>query len=317
MKDFLFLPSNRQGICRLVGIPAPHFQTDPLLMFRTIQTAAQAVYDLAPETKSAITEQAGLLASLPPEQLRTELEKLLLIPEREKAFRLMAETGMLRVILPEADAMRGVTQPVQFHPEGDVFEHTMLMLSHIACPTPALVWSVLLHDIAKPVTRTEKDGIPHFYGHEAVGAGMAQTILERLKAPEALTLSVTEAVRNHMRFAHVDKMRPAKWRRIASAPNFPLELELHRIDCISCHGLLTNYYLMLDRLKLLKTEKKAKALPPPLLTGSDLIRLGMKPGPAMGILLRELMEKQLQNEISTRPEAEHFARQEIYRIGQM
>ncbi len=301
----------KRGILRTVGNPVRRFQEDHLRILRAIRFSSRLGYELEDSTKQAIRQFAATAALVSQERIRDELEKMLLHSSREKAFRLMAETGLLKVILPEADAMRGVAQPEQFHPEGDVFEHTMLMLSHIAYPSPALVWSVLLHDVAKPVTRTEKDGIPHFYGHEAAGADMAKEILKRLRLPNTVIDSVEQAVRNHMRFAHIDKMRPAKWRRIAADPNFPLELELHRIDCISCHGFLDNYHLMLDRLRQLEQEAKTNALPPPFLTGKDLIGMGMKPGPEMGILLQEIMDRQLENEIKTKEDAVRFAKQRL------
>ncbi len=301
----------KRGILRTVGDPVQRFREDHLRMLRAIRFSARLGCETDPAAKQAILDLKELAATVSAERIREELEKMLLHRTRETAFRMMAETGLLHVVLPEIDAMRGVTQPEQFHPEGDVFEHTMLMLSHIAYPAPAICWSVLLHDVGKPVTRTEKDGIPHFYGHESVGADMTEQIMRRLRHPAHLVDSVTLAVRNHMRFSHVDKMRPAKWRRIVADPNFPVELELHRIDCISCHGLLDNYFLMIDRLRKLELEKKTHALPPPLLSGRDLIQLGMKPGPAMGILLHEIMDRQLENEITEKEDALRFARERL------
>ncbi len=301
----------KRGVLRTVGDPVQRFREDHLRMLRAVRFSARLGYELEPATRQAIMDLAENVASVSPERIREELEKMLLHRSRETAFRMLSETGLLRVVLPEIDVMRGVTQPEQFHPEGDVFEHTMLMLSHIAYPTPALCWSVLLHDVGKPVTRTVKDGIPHFYGHEAVGADMTEEIMKRLRHPRHLIDSVTQAVRNHMRFAHVDKMRPAKWRRLVADPNFPVELELHRIDCISCHSLLGNYFLMLDRLHELEQDKKTNALPPPLLTGRDLIQLGMKPSPAMGVLLREVMDRQLENEITDKEDALRFVRRRM------
>ena len=302
----------KHGILRTVGDPELRFREDHLRMLRAVRFAARLGYKTEGETLRALSLLAPLVKSVSPERIREELEKMLLHTSREQAFRLLAETGLLRQVLPEIDDLRGVTQPVQFHPEGDVFEHTMLMLSHIAVPSPALVWAVLLHDVGKPATRSVKDGIPHFYGHEAVGADMAEVILKRLHHSNAVIESVVPAVRNHMRFAHIDKMKAAKWKRIAADKNFPVELELHRIDCISCHALMGNYLLMLDRLAQLEREAKDTALPPPLLNGGDLIRLGMKPGPAMGILLHEITDLQLENELRTKEEALAFARAKLF-----
>lgn len=301
----------KKGILRTVGDPERRFREDHLRMMRAVRFAARLGCEPECETERAISLLAPLVRSVSAERIRDELEKMLLHPSREKAFRMMARTGLLKEVLPEIDIMQGVTQPEAFHPEGDVFEHTMLMLSHIAVPGPEIVWSVLLHDVGKPCTRTIKDGIPHFYGHEAVGADMAENILKRLRLPNNMIESVVQAVRNHMRFAHIDKMRPAKWKRIAADKNFPVELELHRIDCISCHAFLDNYVLMLDRLRQLEHEAKNTALPPPLVNGSDLIGIGMKPGPAMGILLQEIMDLQLENELKTKEDALQFARNRI------
>lgn len=303
----------KKGILRTVGDPVQRFSEDHLRMLRAIRFAARMNCEIHPDTWQAIIQLADQVATVSRERISNELEKMLLHRSRERAFRLLADCGLLRVVLPEIDVMRGVTQPEKFHPEGDVFEHTMLMLSHIAVPTPELVWSVLLHDVAKPVTRTVKeDGIPHFYGHEAVGADMAEEILKRLRLPGAVIDSVVPAVRNHMRFARVDEMKPAKWKRIIADPNFHVELELHRIDCISCHGLLDNYLLMLDRMREMELEARTTALPPPFLNGKDLIALGMKPGIAMGILLREIMDLQLENQLTSREEALAFARRKLY-----
>lgn len=301
----------RKGIIRTVGDPERRFAEDRLRMLRAIRFTARLGFELDTETKQVICAQAPAVTQVSPERIRDELGKMLLHPSRDRAFRMLAETGLLKAVLPEADAMRGVTQPEKFHPEGDVFEHTMLMLTHIAVPSPALLWSVLLHDAAKPLTRTVKDGIPHFYGHENIGADLAGKILKRLRLPNAVIDSVVPAVRNHMRFAAIDKMRESKWKRIAADPNFPLELELHRIDCISSHGLLGNYLLMLDRVRNLEEEEKTRDLPPPLLNGNDLITLGMKPGPAIGKILREITDLQLENELTSKEEALEFVRRGI------
>lgn len=300
----------RKGVLRTVGNAEQRFLEDHLRMLRAVRFAARLNCAVDPELFAAVRKLAGKIVSVSPERIRTELEKMLLHRSREKAFRLLAETGLLREVLPEVDALRGVTQPPAFHPEGDVFEHTMLMLTHIAWPTPALVWSVLLHDIAKPLTRTVKDGIPHFYGHESEGAPLAEAILKRLRLPNSVIDSVVPAVRNHMRFAHIDLMRPARWKRIAADPNFPLELELHRIDCISSNGLLGNYFLMLERLRQMEKESSA-ALPPPLVTGRDLIALGMRPGVALGNLLREISDRQLEDELTTKADALKFASERL------
>ncbi len=304
------LDDMRIGLLRTVGNPELRFNEDALRILRAVRFASRLGYVLEKETSYAMSNLAEHVNCISAERIRDELEKMLMHHSREQAFRLLAETGLLKVVLPEIDALRGVEQPAAFHPEGDVFEHTMLMLTHIAVPTPALVWSVLLHDVGKAVTRTVKNGIAHFYGHESVGADMAEKILRRLRLPNEVIRSVVSAVRNHMRFASVDGMRPSKWKRIIADENFSVELELHRIDCISCHGLLQNYHLMLDRMRQMEKEEKDFCLPQPLITGKDLIALGMKPGVELG-LLGDIRDMQLEQQLNTREEAIVYAKKAL------
>ena len=292
----------RRGVLRTIGDARTRFSEDYLRMLRAVRFTARFRFRMDPETFDAIRELAPKLTLLSAERVRNELTAMLCGPEPDRAFRLLSECGILAVVLPEIEAMHGVEQPVQFHPEGDVFEHTMLLLKHIAWPATETGWAALLHDVGKPSCRTVKDGVAHFYGHEDVGAGMAEAILRRLKMPSAVIEHVTAAVRSHMRFAAVRKMRPAKWRRLIADPNFPVELEQHRLDCISCHGLLENYLWLLDRMEELRKTGE-QALPPPLLTGHDLIALGVEPGPDMGRLLTALRDLQLEGGIGTRSDA--------------
>ena len=293
----------RLGVIRTIGAARTRFSEDYLRMLRAVRFTVRFGFTLDSEAVEAIRELAGKLTLLSQERIRDELTGMLTGPNPESAFRQLSAYGILRVVLPEIEAMHGVTQPEKFHPEGDVFEHTMLLLRHLAYPSAETGWAALLHDVGKPGCRTVgEDGIPHFYGHDDIGSRLAGEILKRLKMTTALTEHVTAAVRNHMRFAFVQKMRPAKWRRLLADPNFPLELELHRLDCSACHGFLDNYLWLLDRMSELH-KNATPALPPPLLTGRDLISLGIQPGPAMGKLLNRLRDLQLEGEISTRPEA--------------
>ena len=293
----------RRGVIRTIGDARTRFSEDYLRMLRAVRFAARFGFTLDPEAVEAIRELAGKLTLLSQERIRDELTHMLTGPDPESAFRQLSAYGILAVVLPEVEAMHGVTQPEKFHPEGDVFEHTMLLLRHLAYPSEEAGWAALLHDVGKPGCRTVgEDGIPHFYGHDDVGSQLAEQILKRLKMTTSLTGHVAAAVRNHMRFASVQKMRPAKWRRLLADPNFPLELELHRLDCSASHGFLDNYLWLLDRMTELQ-KSDTPALPPPLLTGRDLIGLGIQPGPAMGKLLNRLRDLQLEGEISNRAEA--------------
>ena len=293
----------RCGVIRTIGEARKRFSEDYLRMLRAVRFATRFNFKLDAEAAEAIRELAGKLTLLSPERVRDELTMMLTGVDPEAAFRQLSSCGILRIVLPEIEALHGVEQPKKFHPEGDVFEHTMLLLRHLAYPSEEAGWAALLHDVGKPACQTfDADGTPHFYGHDDRGSQLAEKILKRLKMTTALTAHVTAAVRNHMRFASVQKMRPAKWRRLLADPNFPLELELHRLDCSACHGFLDNYLWLLDRMAELQ-KNDTPVLPPPLLTGHDLIELGIQPGPSMGKLLTHLRDLQLEGEISSRSEA--------------
>ena len=230
---------------------------------------------------------------------------------------LLRDSGLLEQILPELAATVSCEQSPDYHPEGSVFEHIRLMLenmgqgwsSSFSLPENTLKrelqllpWAVILHDIAKPVT-AEHDattGAIHFYGHEKIGAEMARAILNRLRFPKKQIDEIAACVLHHMQFKDVKQMRKATLRRLLLRPTFPPELELHRLDCLGSHGDLSHYEFLLEQAEELK---KKPAIRPPLLTGDDLIKLGMKPGPAMGALLNEIREKQLADELKTKRQA--------------
>ena len=216
------------------------------------------------------------------------------------ALRHLCELGLLKHWLPEVDAMGGVRQPAQFHPEGDVWQHTLAMLELLRGASETLAWAVLLHDVGKPPTFEFTDGRERFPRHARVGAETVQNIFTRLHASRQLADDVAEIVANHMSFADVDKMRPATIRRLMARPTFAAELEVHRLDCLASHGKLDNYLALLDQLAARATEP---AIPPPLLTGNDVLALGLPPGPRIGLILREVQERQLNGELRTPQEA--------------
>lgn len=225
-------------------------------------------------------------------------------PAPDRAMRLLLELGLLRAVLPEVAALDGVAQPPQFHPEGDVFTHTMLMLHHMVYPDARLAWSVLLHDIAKPLTQmTDETGRIRFFGHECEGAELAGRLLDRLRFSAADREAVVHAVRNHMRFASVREMRAAKLRRLLAEPNFSLELELHRLDCIASHGLLECFVFLLDELAERRRRGEKTALPERWVTGKSLISAGCRPGPEFGPLLELIYDRQLAGEFADPAEA--------------
>ena len=298
----------RAGVLRTIGDPVVRFGEDHLRILRFVRFASRLGFAPDPASKSAAAAAAEKLRLIAAERIRVELEKILTGPFPAEGFEMLAKLGILKVVLPEVDAMRGVEQPKQFHPEGDVFVHTMLLLRHAAWRTPVLMWSALLHDVGKPVTQTFKDGVPHFYGHETVGADMAAGILARLRLPSAMTDAIVAAIRNHMRFASVHAMKKAKWMRMIADPNFPVELELHRLDCTACHGLLENYVLMLDRVA---EFAKLPAPRKPFLSGNDIIALGVKPGAVFRRILAEAEDLRLEGELKSREQSLEWLRARV------
>ncbi|MFZ2655427.1 MAG: HD domain-containing protein, partial [Victivallales bacterium] len=289
------------GILRTIGSPEERFSEDYLRIMRAVRFCVRFGFELSGGIAPAIRKYSVNLKILSAERIRDELNKMLMGPDPERAFRMMNDLGILKEVLPEIVDMCGVTQHHEYHPEGDVFEHTMLMLSHMAYPDIELAWSILLHDVGKPQTKSMgDDGVEHFYTHERKSAELAENILKRFRFPTRSIANIVHAVRQHMRYAHVQGMRPAKWKRLIAEETFPLELELHRTDCISSHKIMSSFTFLLDRMNELANEIK---LPPPLVTGKDLIALGMKPGPEFGEILESMADLQLEGKISTREEA--------------
>ena len=293
----------RTGVLRTIGNARERFSEDYLRMLRAVRFTVRFGFEMDQTVKEAIGILGEKTRFLSRERVRDEINKMLCGPHPEKALELLSETGLLQVILPDIHAMKGVEQDKRFHPEGDVFAHTKLMLSHIRIPSVELGWAVLLHDVGKKACRTEDpDGRSHFYGHEDRGADMTEMILREFKHPGEVIRKVTQAVRNHMRFASVQNMREAKLRRLIADSNFLLELELHRLDCISCHQFMDNYLYLIDKFALLR-ESAEETLPKGLLNGHDLIRRGIPPGRQIGELLQSLTDLQLEGRIRTRVEA--------------
>ena len=285
-------------IIRAIGDPAVRFAEDHLRMLRAVRFAATLGFTIEPATFEAIRKLAPQIRRISAERIRDELFRLLTEAQKAgAALQLLRESGLLKEILPEIEAMVGVEQPPEFHPEGDVFTHTRLMLDALP-PKPSLrlALSVLLHDVGKPPTAqfaTLPDGTQRwrFECHAAVGAEMARAILERLRAPNALTDDVCTIIAGHMRLADAPRMRESKLRRLLGAPTFADELELHRLDCVSSHAILDVY----DFLKAEQAKFAAEpVLPPPLITGRDLIALGHVPGPHFARLLQDAYDRQLE-----------------------
>ncbi len=290
-------------ILRAIGDPVARFREDKLRLLRAVRFAARFGYEIETGTWEALRAHAADIHAVSAERIREELVKILAHATRLRGFDLLDQSGLLREILPEVEALKGCEQPPQFHPEGDVFVHTRAMLELLPPDAPASVaLSVLFHDIGKPPTfryHADEDRI-RFSGHDRVGAEMTEKLMERLRFSRADTDHVVEAVRQHMVFKDVQNMRTAKLKRFMAREGFQDELELHRVDCLSSHGALDNY----DFLRTKAGEFASEPLiPPPLVTGRDLIALGWKPGPHFGPVLEAVQTAQLEGTLTTPEEA--------------
>jgi poly(A) polymerase len=313
----------RAKIIRTIGMPEERFAEDHLRLLRAVRFAAQLGFEIEPQTLAAVRSLAPKIELISAERIRDELIKLFSPPHAARGLVLLLKSGLLPGVLPEVIATLACEQSPDFHPEGTVFEHIRLMLEKMATGPPpprsgfgeasahpSLPWAVILHDIAKPAT-AELDpatGKIHFYGHEKVGAALAERILTRLRFPRKQIEEIVACVRQHMQFKDVKQMRKATLRRLLLRKTFPLELELHRLDCLGSHGDLGHYEFLVEQAAEL--EKKP-AIRPPLLTGDDLIALGVKPGPALGALLAEIREKQLQDELKTPRQAKAWVKKRL------
>jgi poly(A) polymerase len=298
----------RAKIIRTIGKPEERFGEDHLRLLRAVRFAAQLGFEIEAKTFAAVKKLAPKIKLISAERVRDELLKLFRPPHAARGLVLLRESGLLEHVLPELAATIDCEQSPDFHPEGSVFNHICLMLEKLpAGADESLPWTVLLHDIAKPVT-AEMDsatGKIHFYGHEKIGADMAEKILQQLKFPKKQVDEIVACVLHHMQFKDVKQMRKSTLRRLLLRETFPLELELHELDCLGSNGNLENYNFLVGQAEELK---KLPAIRPPLLTGKDLIALGMKPGKELGALLREIREKQLQDELKTPRQAKAWVK---------
>jgi len=301
----------RAKIIRTIGKPEERFGEDHLRLLRAVRFAAQLDFEIEPETFAAVKKLASKIKLISAERIRDELLKLFCQPHATRGLVLLRDSGLLEHILPELATTVDCEQSPDFHPEGTVFNHIRLMLEKLPPDANELLpWTVLLHDIAKPVT-VEKDlqtGAIHFYGHEKIGAEMARTILNRLRFPKRQIDEIVACVLHHMQFKDVKQMRKSTLRRLLLRETFPLELELHKLDCLGSHGNLELYDFLTGQAKELEKQPEIR---PPLLTGKDLIELGMKPGKELGALLREIRERQLQDELKTPHQARAWVKKKL------
>ncbi|MBX7206855.1 MAG: CCA tRNA nucleotidyltransferase [Verrucomicrobiaceae bacterium] len=292
----------RRKVIRAIGDPRRRFAEDHLRLLRAVRFATVLDFEIEPTTWSAMRELAPCIASVSAERVRDEFIKTLEHPRRVAGFDLLVGSGLMGVILPEIMALQGCEQPPQFHPEGDVFVHTRLMLGLLpADASLPLILAVLFHDIAKPPTFTvDETGRIRFNGHDKLGAEMTGDILRRLKFPNHVVAPVVEAVANHMAFINVPKMRTARLKRFMARPGFEDEMELHRADCLGSAGDLSTYEFVRRKQHEFASEP---LIPPRLLTGADLIQLGWKAGPALGSVLTAIQNLQLEGALHTREDA--------------
>ncbi len=306
----------RAKLLRTIGSPAERFAEDHLRLLRAVRFAVQLDFQIEPGTFAALKSLAPKIQAISAERIRDELLKLFRPPHAARGLDLLRESGLLEQILPEIYATIACDQSPDYHPEGTVYQHILLMLKELPPDAPPeLPWAALLHDVAKPVTASPdpQTGAIHFYGHEKVGAQMAGALLQRLKFPRKQTDEIAAAVLHHMQFKDVKDMRKSTLRRMLMRDTFPLELELHRLDCLGSHRRLDHYEFLQEQARELQHQPEIR---PPLLTGDDLLTLGMKPGPEMGALLAEAREKQLSDELKTVDEAREWAKTRLKNLSQ-
>lgn len=288
-------------VLRAVGEPGRRFEEDRLRLLRAVRFAANLGFEIEGETWRALCERAGEISVVSAERVRDELSRWLTGPDPARGLDLMDGSGLLAVLLPEVAAQKGVDQPPQFHPEGDVFTHVRLMLGLLRSAGEVLAWSVLLHDIGKVPTRSvDRDGRIRFNGHEVVGERMARDVLARLRFSKAKIDAICECVGNHMTFKDAPEMRASRLKRLLARETFGDELELHRIDCAASHGDMSIYEFLVAR----RAEFSAEVLrPEPFLRGKDVLDRGVAAGPRVGALLREAYELQLDGKLRDRDAA--------------
>jgi tRNA nucleotidyltransferase/poly(A) polymerase len=292
-------------LIRSIGDPGERFSEDKLRMLRAVRLAANLGFRIEEHTGAAIRERATEIQVVSGERIRKELVGIFTGPHPAEGLGLLERYGLLSPLLPEVSAMKGVEQGKDYHPEGDVFAHTLKILSLLSRPTVSLAFAALLHDVGKPPT-WNPGGRPLFPDHARVGAEMSQEILKRLRFDRRTRERIVKSVANHLRFLDVRRMREATLRRFMASHNFDEELELHRLDCLAGSGDLSNWEFVVQKRKELELEP----LPaPPLLRGRDLLRLGFAPGPKMGEILEEVEEKRLEGALRSAEEAERWVKE--------
>jgi putative nucleotidyltransferase with HDIG domain len=288
-------------LVRAIGDPAQRFDEDKLRMLRAVRFAARFNFEIESHTEAAIKRSAGEIHKVSSERIRDELTRMLTEGRARRAFELLDRTGLLKKVLPEISRLHGVEQPPEFHPEGDVWTHTMMLLEQLpAGVSPTLAWGALLHDVGKPATFQPGPGRIRFNGHVEVGVRIAEDIGRRLRFSKGESEQVAALVENHMRFGDVERMKASTLKRFFRLKDFPEHLALHKMDCMASHGGLELYNFAKSRYEAIPAAEVRPAL---LLTGRDLIEAGYKPGPEFKRLLALAEDAQLEGRIRTKEEA--------------
>jgi poly(A) polymerase len=296
----------RAKVIRAIGNPADRFAEDQLRLLRAIRFATRLNFKIEPVTWAAICAGASSIRTISAERIRDELNKTFSATKPEIGLDLLDQSGLLKEILPDLAAMHGVEQPPEYHPEGDVYEHVRLMLTKIKEPNLDLALGVLFHDVGKkPTSKVDENGRIRFNEHESVGANMTEKIMTDLRYDNKKIEIVKELVQHHMQFKDVPHMRDSTLKRMMARPTFPLELELHRIDCDSSHGDLRHYDFLKEKLETMSAEQID---PPSFITGRDLRAMGLTPGKTIGRILEAVRMAQLEEAVQTRAEALAMAR---------
>ncbi len=296
----------RAKVIRAIGNPADRFAEDHLRLLRAIRFATRLIFKIEPKTWEAICADASKIRSVSAERIRDELNKTFTASKPELGLDLLDKSGLLKEVLPDIAVLHGVEQPPQFHPEGDVYQHVRLMLTKIEHPNLELALSVLFHDVGKkPTAKVDENGRIRFNEHESVGAAMSEEIMTGLRYDNKTIDTVREVVQYHMQFKDVLNMKPSTLKRMMARPNFLLELELHRIDCSSSHGDLRNYDFLKQQLETMSADE---INPPPLISGRDLLAMGLRPGREVGRILEAVRVAQLEGTVETQSEALAMAR---------
>jgi poly(A) polymerase len=296
------------GIIRTIGDPKKRFGEDKLRMLRAVRFAARFEYQIEPATFAAIRDLAEQIRVVSRERVRDEFTRMLTEGHARRAFLLLDESGLLRQVLPEISEMKGVEQPPEFHPEGDVFVHTLLLLENLPQPCPmTLAWGALLHDVGKPPTFRVAERI-RFDGHVEVGVKMAEEICPRLRFSNDETEQILALVDNHMRFGQATRMKESTLKKFIRMPRFDEHLALHRADCLASHRNLATYEFVRQTRDEIPPEKMR---PMPLVTGDDLIAEGHVPGPKFRKILNAVEDAQLEGRLGSRDAALEFVRREF------